>query len=82
MSISVINHDAVVDHESHTVIIQFDRVAISMAVEEFLDFHNTVDDIKAFLTTSQEYVVGSETDVSTGQSKKIIIPKPSEDEYT
>ena len=42
MSLVVINQDAVIDHESHSVVIQFDRVTLSMAVEEFLDFYNTI----------------------------------------
>tara|TARA_Y100000592_G_C5282456_1_gene226902 strand:- start:337 stop:585 length:249 start_codon:yes stop_codon:yes gene_type:complete len=82
MSLVVINQDAVIDHESHSVVIQFDRVTLSMAVEEFLDFYNTIADIKDFLTSSPDYVVGLETDVDTEETKSVIIPKPDEDDYT
>ena len=82
MSLTVINQDAVIDQESHSIVIQFDRVTFSMDVEEFLDFYNTIADVKDFLVNSPDYVVGCETDASTEETKSVIVPKPDEDDYT
>lgn len=82
MSVVIIDNDSFIDSESHTVAIQIDRVTVSLNVEEFLDFFRTVSDIKLYLESSPDYVIGKETDTETGEVSDIIIPKPDDDDYT
>ena len=82
MSIVVVGDSAVIDLESHSVAIQLDRVTVSLEVEEFLDFYRSILDIKEYLESSPEYVVGQETDQETGQTTDVILPKPDDNDYT
>ena len=82
MSIIVVGNNSVIDLESHSVAIQLDRVTISLDVEEFLDFYRSILDIKDFLETSPEYVVGQETDEKSGETADVILPKPDDNDYT
>jgi len=75
-----INDSCYLDTESHVIAIQIDRVTFTLHVDEFLDFYSTMDDIKDFLMSSSGYVVGST--MADNESKKIIMPKPDENEYT
>ena len=67
------------DDSSHLVIIQLDRIAMTLEVEEFLEFYNRVESAKDTLFRHPGYVVG--TTVTNGVEKKIIVPKPDEDDY-
>ena len=82
MSIVVVGNSAVIDLESHSVAIQLDRVTVSLEVEEFLDFYRSILDIKEYLESSPEYVVGQETDQETGQTTEVILPRPDDNDYT
>jgi len=82
MNLKIINSDAFLDEDSHTVSVQFDRVTFTMMVEEFLDFYNTISEIKEFFDSSPDYLTGQERDVESGSVRSVIIPKPDEDDYT
>ena len=66
MNLKIINNDAFLDEDTHTVSVQFDRVTFTMMVEEFLDFYSTISEIKDFFDSSPEYLVGQEEDVESG----------------
>jgi len=82
MNLKIINNDAFLDEDSHTVSVQFDRVTFTMMVEEFLDFYDTILEVKQFFDSSPDYLVGQERDVDSGSVRSIIMPKPDEDDYT
>ncbi len=82
MNLRIINNDAFLDEDSHTVSVQFDRVTFTMMVEEFLEFYDTILEIKEFFDASPEYLIGQEKDIESGSSRSIIMPKPDEDDYT
>ena len=81
MNLKIINNDAFLDEDTHTVSVQFDRATFTMMVEEFLDFYSTISEIKDFFDSSPEYLVGQEEDVESGSVRSIIMPKPDEDDY-
>ena len=76
------NDSAVLDTESHSVIIQLDRITLSLEVEEFLDFYRSIVNLKEYLESSPDYLIGQETDQETGEIRDVILPRPDEDEYT
>jgi hypothetical protein len=82
MNLKIINNDAFLDEDSHTVSIQFDRVTFTMLVEEFLEFYTSVSEIKDFFDNSPDYVFAQEKDIDSGSVRGIIMPKPDEDDYT
>ena len=82
MNLKIINADAFLDEDTHTVSVQFDRVTFTMMVEEFLDFYSTISEIKEFFDSSSDYLVGQEKDIESGSVRSVIIPKPNEDDYT
>jgi len=71
----VINDRCYIDLESHVVAIQFDRVTFTVYVEEFLDFFNSINDVKDYLVKSDSYVIGTNMQ---GPATKVIVPKPEE----
>lgn len=77
-----INSSCYLDPEAHTITIQVERATFTIMVEEFLDFYRDIDDLRDFMKTSGDYVVGQEEDLSSGEIKDIFIPKPDEDDYT
>ena len=82
MSVILVNDSAVLDTESHSVIIQLDRITLSLEVEEFLDFYRSIVNLKEYLESSPDYLIGQETDQETGEIRDVILPRPDEDEYT
>ena len=82
MSIVLINNNSILDAQSHSVAIQLDRITISLEVEEFLDFYRSILEVKEFLESSPDYIVGQETDEETGIVNDIVLPKPDDDDYT
>jgi hypothetical protein len=75
--IVVINDRCYLDLESHVVAVQIDRVTFSIYADEFLDFMNSLEEVKDYFINSEDYVIGTTMD---GQSKKVIVPKPDEEE--
>ena len=75
-----INDSCYLDATSHMLAVQIDRVTFTFHVDEFLDFYEVFDDIKDFLITSPDYVVGRT--MTNDENKDVIVPKPDENEYT
>ena len=67
------------DTENHSLTVQFERVSITLHVDEFLDFYNIFEKAKAYLISSEDYVLG---ETMSEPVKNVIVPKPTEDEYT
>tara|TARA_Y100000816_G_C26055388_1_gene553762 strand:- start:800 stop:1051 length:252 start_codon:yes stop_codon:yes gene_type:complete len=74
-----ISEQCYLDVQDHSLTIQFERVSITMHVEEFLDFYEIFDNARSFFINSEDYVFG---ETMSEPIKQVIIPKPSEDEYT
>lgn len=74
-----INECCYLDTQNHSVTIQFERVSITLHVEEFVDFYESIESAKKFLLDSGAYVLG---ETMSQPIKKVIVPKPEEDEYT
>lgn len=74
-----ISEQCYLDVQDHSLTIQFERVSITMHVEEFLDFYEIFDKARSFFINSEDYVFG---ETMSEPIKQVIIPKPSEDEYT
>ena len=75
--IVVINDSCYLDLESHIVAVQIDRVTFSIYVDEFLDFFSSIEEVKSYFENSEDYVIGT---TMQGIPKKIIVPKPDDDE--
>ena len=75
-----INSISYLDEDTHSIIIQVERVGISFYVEEFLDFFKSIEEIKDFLLENPMYTVGKL--MGDDEGKEIIVPKPDEDDYT
>lgn len=74
-----INDCCYLDTQNHSLTIQLERVSITLHVEEFLDFYEIFENAKSFLIDSDKYVLG---ETMSEPVKKVIVPKPDEDEYT
>ncbi len=82
MNLTIINDDAFLDDDSQSVSIQFDRITFTMMIEEFLDFYDSISEIKEFFDSSPDYLICQERDIANGSVRSVIIPKPDEDDYT
>ena len=67
------------EEDSDLIIMQLDRIALSLEVGEFLDFFNRLSEAKAILLNHPDYVVGKTT--VDGVEKDILVPRPGDDEY-
>jgi len=76
-----INDMCYLDTKIHTVTIQLERVTVTLFVDEFLDFYNSINEVKEFFSISSSYIIGQDMDAANSGSNSIIIPKPEEDEY-
>tara|TARA_B100000214_G_C23956008_1_gene622870 strand:+ start:1694 stop:1945 length:252 start_codon:yes stop_codon:yes gene_type:complete len=75
--IVVINDRCYLDLESHIVAVQIDRVTFSIYADEFLDFFESLEQVKDYFIESDDYVIGTTMDK---ELKKVIVPKPDESE--
>lgn len=76
-SLVPINDKCYVDKESHIIAVQFDRITFSIYVDEFLDFFNSLQDVKDYFSSSEDYVIGTSMQ---GPPVEVILPKPLEEE--
>ncbi len=67
------------DASSHLVVIQLDRIAMTLEIEEFLEFYDRINDAKNAMFNHPGYVIGST--VVDGVEKNILLPRPDEDDY-
>jgi|TARA_R100001163_G_C4995228_1_gene146350 hypothetical protein len=67
------------DVESGTVILAFDRISIEFLIEEFLEFCDLIDQTKESLLSNPEIVVGTYSD--EGTEKEVLLIKPEDEDY-
>jgi hypothetical protein len=69
----------ILDEETHTVVIQLDRIGVSFHVDEILEFYYQIFKIKEDIINHPGYAVGKL--ISEEGNKEIIMPIPSENDY-
>jgi len=66
------------EKEDASIIVCIDRVAITLSLDEFLDFYDTVDQIKESLLSDPDICIG--TYEEDGKLKRQLIIVPDSDE--
>lgn len=75
-----LSQNTLLDEESGTIHILVDRVAISLFVEEFLDFFDDLDHARVKLMNHPSFVVCVHEE--DGETKLQILPRPDDDDYS
>ena len=73
-------NNAVLDVLTDTVVLQLDRIHISMSIDEFFEFYDSVSEIRADLLSAPGYIVGKYMDGEKERTTLVREPE-SEDEY-
>ena len=77
----LLNESSWLDESDGTVSFSItENITLTLYVEEFLDFLESIEDIKSILINQENIVVGTVTDKNGNQKDQLLI-KPKEDEY-
>jgi hypothetical protein len=66
------------DKEDGTVVVCFDRVSLTLALEEFLDFYDLISETKDMLLAEDDVCIGTYEEDGKIKRQLIVMPDPED----